>query len=136
MIAGWLNKHSLNFKLNIGILTCVCCIFFALIYFITKRAEPIIISQIDNLAFKSVSSYAEDFEHLISDAEQIVTNTKNTLNQMDKNDTTSLKAILNSAIRTIEHSGLLYTEAWVYEFPAEDVSTGTLFVSKNLKNKK
>jgi len=128
----WLNKHSLNFKLNITILTCVCISFFALIYFISQKAETIILSQINHTAQKTVSSYAEDFEHLVSDTEQIIINTKNTLSQMNKNDISALEAVLNSAIRTVEYSDLNFTEAWVYKFPPEDVSSGTIYISKNI----
>ena len=132
----WINKRSLNFKLNISILTCVCLGFFALIYFISARSEPIIVSQIDQLASKTVTSYASDFDHLVSDAEQIVINAKNILNQMDKKDIASLKVVLNSAIQTVKNSDLTFTEGWVYEFPSEDVSTGTLYVNENLQDGK
>ena len=130
------NKRSLNFRLNISILTCVCFGFFALIYFVSSKAETVILSQINHTALKTVSAYAKDFEHLAADAEQIIINTKNTLNQTDENDITSLKVVLNSVIQTVENSDLTFTEAWVYEFSPEDVSKGTLYINENLEKDK
>ena len=130
MILKWLNKYSLNFKLNVSILTCVSLSFLALIYFITEYAKPIIISQIDNSAFKSVTAYASDIDYLASDTEQILTNIKNTLVQTDELNKNSLRVVLNSAIKTISHSELNFTETWVYIFNPINVSKGTLYLSE------
>ncbi len=133
---NWLNKHSLAFRLSITIIACVCLVFFVLIYFISGRVEKIIHAQINHTAQEAVNAYAGDFNRLTSDVEQIVTNTKNTLSQTRENDVSSLEVVLNSAIQTVENSDLNFTEAWVYTFPAEDVSTGTFYISKYLKNGK
>ena len=127
MIFGRLNQYSLNFKLNISILACVCCGFFALVYFVSKSVAPIMISQIDALALKSVTEYAKDISHLAADTEQIINNTKNTLSQTNENDTNSLYMMLNSALKTTIHSDLQFTQAWVYVFADDDVSKGKLY---------
>ena len=133
---NWLNKHSLTFKLSITIIACVCTVFFALIYFISGRVEKIILAQINHTAQEAVNAYAGDFNRLTSDVEQIVTNTKNTLSQIRETNISSLKVALNSAIQTVEDSDLNFTEAWVYTFPAEDVSVGTLYISEYLNDDK
>lgn len=134
MIFRWLNKHSLNFKLNVSILTCVFAGVFVLAYFISKNSVPIIISQIDSLALKTVSTYAADFDHLVRDSEQIVINAKNTLNQAKEDDTDSLHKVLTSAIKTVTNDELELTEAWVYTFNAEDVSKGVLYISEKIED--
>ena len=130
MIVRWLNKHSLNFKLSISILSCVCLGFFALVYFISERIAPLMISQIDDSASKSVAEYAKDISYLATDVEQIVTNTKNALNQTKKDDIKSLQMLLNSALKTSNNSAISLIEAWVYTFDADDVSKGILYLSE------
>ena len=131
MVFRWLNKHSLNFKLNISILTCVCAGLFAFVYFVTEHVTPIMISQIDALASRAVTEYAKDISHLAADTEQIVYSTKNTLIQTNEKDVDSIRMLLNSAIKTTTHSDLSFMQAWIYTFNADDVSKGTLYLSKN-----
>ena len=126
-----MNKHSLNFKLNVSILTCVCAGLFAFVYFVTEHVTPIMISQIDALASRAVTEYAKDISHLAADTEQIVYSTKNTLIQTNEKDTDSIHMLLNSAIKTTTHSDLSFMQAWIYTFNADDVSKGTLYLSKN-----
>ena len=127
----WLSKHSLKFKLNLSILTCVGLVFLCLVYILTEKSETIIKSQINVIAQKSIASYVEDFTHLISDAEQVALNTKNTLSQTKKENIEAIEVVINSAIKTVYHSGLNFKNVWVYIFPPEDVSSGNLYISSN-----
>lgn len=129
---SWLSRHSLNFKLNISILTCVCLGFFALMVVISEKVEPIIKAQIDEIAQKTINVYAVDVNHMITETERVIFNTKNTLSQMTENDVETLRVVLNSAIKTVYHSELSFTNAWLYVFPPEDVSTGKLYISTDL----
>lgn len=128
---SWLNNHSLKFKLNISILTCVLLGFLCLVFLISKQAEPIIKSQIDDNAQKTVETYGHEFAHLVSDTENIIINAKNTLNQTSESNLGALQTVLNSALKTVESSDLKFTNAWVYAFPPEDVSQGTLYISNH-----
>ncbi len=131
----WLAHRSLYFKLSISILTCVIAGFFALLYFISERAEPIIASQIKQNAEKSVEAYVSDFGFLVSDTERVILNAKNALNQVRETDLSALEMMLSSAIKTVDKSELSFTNAWVYVFSPEDVSKGTLYISKQNENK-
>lgn len=129
MLKSWFRKHSLNFKLNISILTCVCLGFFGLITFISQYAEPIIQSQSEHNAKQTVDSYIADITFLVSDTERIVLNTKNTLDQLSSTDMESLLVVLNSAIKTGSNSTLTFTNAWVYIFQPDNVIKGNLYIS-------
>lgn len=131
ILTSWFRKHSLNFKLNISILTCVCFGFFCLILFISRYAEPIILSQSEHNAHQTVESYISDFTFLVSDTERIVLNTKNTLDQLSSTDVESLLLVLNSAIKTGKNSTLTFTNAWVYVFPPQNIIRGNLYSSIN-----
>lgn len=126
-VKSWFGKHSIKFKMNLSILTCVFLCFLGLMIIISKKSEPIIKEQIDEIAQKSVEMYAADFAHLITDAEQIIINTKNALSQISKDDTKTLNVVLSSAIKTVYHSELSFSGGWVYIFPPENVSQGKLY---------
>ena len=64
-LKSWLNKQSLNFKLNVSILTCVGLGFLGLVFFISEKSEPIIKSQTEDIAQKTVEAYVFDLNHLI-----------------------------------------------------------------------
>ena len=126
------NKQSLAFKLSIGILICVLVVFLGLGVFLSKSARHIVSSNAEEMGKKSVQAYVSDITHLALDTEQLVLNTKNMLSQLEDNDVESMELALNSAVKTIYRSALTYTEAWVYVFPPEDVSYGTLYRSVDL----
>ncbi|MBP5615817.1 MAG: SpoIIE family protein phosphatase [Alphaproteobacteria bacterium] len=126
----WLSRQTLSFRLSVSILTCVLVGFVALILFISKRAEPIIESQIEQNATKTIDAYVSDFMRLVSETERLVLNTKNTLNQVHETDISSLRLVLNSVIRTIDDTDLRFINVWVYVFESEDVSKGTLYISE------
>ena len=128
-LKSWLNRHSLKFKLNISILTCVFLVFLSLVLIISQKSEPIIKSQIDAIAEKSVEVYAADFGHLVIDTEQVIITTKNTLNQLRQDNIDTLNVVLSSALKTFYHSELSFTNAWVYIFPPDDVSHGNLYIA-------
>ena len=127
-----LNKKSLAFKLSVSILICVFVVFTALVAFLSKNTEHIVSSNAEEMGKKSVQAYVSDITHLALDTEQLVLNTKNILSQLKDNDIESMELALNSAVKTIDRSALTYTEAWVYVFPPEDVSYGTLYQSVDL----
>lgn len=131
---SWFNKKSLHFKLNVSILSCVSFVFLFLIVYISIRAKPLIYEQTENLAKKSLEAYAFDLSHLVKDTEQSVINIKNTLSHFQEQDIASIQVTLNSAIQTVYHSELNYTNAWVYTFNPEDVSKGNLYISHNTDN--
>ena len=128
----WLNKQSLAFKLSISILIGVFFVFAVLTIFLFQNTEHIIISKMQTIGEKSVQAYVSDITHLALDTEQLVLNTKNILNQLESNDIQSVELALNSAAKTIHLSALTFTDAWVYVFPPEDVSYGTLYKTENL----
>lgn len=123
----WLNKKSLAFKLSLSILLCIFTVFTALVFFLSNRSEHIVGSKTEEMGIKSVQSYVNDITHLAFDTEQLVLNTKNMLNQLQDKDITSLQLVLNSTIKTFDLSAFTFTDAWVYIFAPEDVSSGTLY---------
>lgn len=130
----WMSKHSLKFKLNVSILTFVCIAFLSLALFISNYSAPILKSQLDDNAQKSVEAYVADFSHLTVLTERIILNTKNTLSQMSEDNVNAIRMLLNSAIETVIHTDLDFTNAWLYIFNPEDVSSGDLYISTNYKN--
>jgi len=128
-VKSWLSKRSIEFKVNLSILTCIFLCFLGLMYIVSKKSEPIIKDQIDTIAQKSIEMYATDFAHLITDAERIIITTKNTLTQISKDNTKTLNMVLSSALQTVYHSELTFTNGWVYVFPPEDVSKGKLYLA-------
>ncbi len=130
-VKSWLSKRSIKFKLNLSILTFISLCFLGLMIVISRKSEPIIKEQIDEIAQKSVEMYTADFAHLITDAEQIIINTKNALSQVSENDTRTLNVVLSSALKTVYHSELSFNNGWVYVFPPEDVSQGKLYSVTN-----
>ena len=131
---SWLSNKTLSFKLSVSILACVILGFVTLVGFISKRSEPIIRSQIESNAEKSVDAYASDFTYIISGTEHIVSNTTKTLSQVSETDITAVQLLLNFAIKTVDDHELKFTNAWVYIFSPDDVSKGTLYISKKKKN--
>lgn len=134
-LRSWLSRHSLNFKLNFGILTCVGLGYLGLAALISEQSAPIIKSQIENNAKISVEAYISDFTRIITAAERVVLNAKNTLSQVNDNDIASLKMVLISALRTVDNTDLNIIDAWVYTFSPKDVSHGNLYVSDYYENK-
>ncbi|MBQ2811395.1 MAG: SpoIIE family protein phosphatase [Alphaproteobacteria bacterium] len=133
-IKNWLKYKSLNFKLNVSILTCICLVFALLTFYITERAKPIIYKQTENIARQTLEAYSYDLGHLVKDTEQIIYNIKNTLNYFPKENISSIKITLNSAIETVYHSELNYLNAWVYVFNPDNVAKGTLYISSQEQN--
>ena len=131
LIKNWLSHKSLNFKLNVSILTCVCLVFVLLTFYITERAKPIIYKQTEEIARQTLEAYSHDLAHLVKDSEQIIYNIKNTLNYFPDENIDSIKIALNSAIETVYHSELNFLNAWVYVFDPDDISTGNLYISSN-----
>ncbi len=129
-LKSWLSRHSLKFKLNLSILTCICFGFGVMAFFISEQAEPIIKAQIDNIAKKSIEVYATDFSDLATDAENVVLTAKNTLSQVSDGDVATMNMVLSSALKTVYHSELNFIDAWVYVFPPDDVSVGTLYMAE------
>ncbi len=125
----WISKHSLKFKLNAGILTFICVAFLSLAIFISKYSAPILKAQLDDNAQKSIETYVADFTHLTVLAERVILNTKNTLSQMSEDNINAIRMLLNSAIKTVIHTDLDFTNAWLYVFNPEDVSSGDLYIS-------
>ena len=123
----WLNRQSLAFKLSFSILTCVFIVFTALVFFLSNRSENIVSIKTKEMGIKSVQSYVNDISHLAFDTEQLTLNTKNMLKQLQDKDISSLKLVLNSTIKTFDLSAFTFTDAWVYIFSPEDVSSGTLY---------
>lgn len=130
----WLNKQSLAFKLSISILVCVFIVFTMLVLFLSNRTEHIVGSKTEEMGIKSVQSYVNDITHLAFDTEQLVLNTKNMLNQLPEQDIASLKLVLNSTIKTFSLSAFTFTDAWVYMFSPEDVSSGILYRASQARN--
>lgn len=108
-------------------------VFVLLVIFLSKTSERIISQKTEQIGEKTLQSYIGDITHLTLDTEQLVLNTKNMLSQLPENDIESVHLVLNSAIKTIYHSTLTFTDAWVYIFPPEDVSYGTLYRAENLE---
>ena len=135
ILRSWLSRHSLNFKLNFGILTCVGLGYLGLAALISEQSAPIIQSQIENSAKISVEAYISDFTRTITAAERVVLNAKNTLAQVDSNDILSLRMVLYSALKTVDSTDLNIIDAWVYVFSPEDVSRGDLYLSKFYEKK-
>lgn len=129
---SWLQKQSLHIKLNISILSCVVLVFLFLIFYITIKAQPIIYAQTESIAKKSLEAYAFDLSHLVKDTEQSVINIKNTLNHFGEADVESIKVALTSAIKTVYHSELNFTNAWIYTFSHQNSTMGTLYISENI----
>ncbi len=134
ILRSWLSRHSLNFKLNFGILTCVGLGYLGLAALISEQSAPIIKSQIENNAKISVEAYISDFTRIVTAAERVVLNAKNTLEQIDNNNIPSLRMVLYSALKTVDKSDLDIIDAWVYVFAPEDVSRGNLYLSKFYEN--
>ncbi|MBQ8869995.1 MAG: SpoIIE family protein phosphatase [Alphaproteobacteria bacterium] len=123
---NWLGYKSLNFKLNVSILTCVCLVFVFLIFYINEKAKPIINEQTEIIAEQTLQTYAFELSHLVKDSEQIIHNIQNTLSHFQSDDIKSINVTLNSALKTVYHSELNYVNAWVYvSFP--DESGGMLY---------
>ena len=133
-VKNWLSRHSLRFKLNVSILTCVCLGFGIMAFIISEQAGPIIKSQIDNIAKKSIEVYAADFSDLANDTEHVVIAAKNTLTQISEEDVSTMNVVLSSALKTVYHSELNFINAWIYVFPPDDVSVGTLYMAKAFDN--
>lgn len=131
---SWLNQHSLRFKLNLSILSCVFLGFLGLFFVISQKAEPIIKDQINAIAQKTVELYVADFSHVVSETERVVLSAKNMLSQMTADNTEALKVVLNSAIKTINHSDLTFINSWLYVFSPENVSSGQLYASRASDN--
>ncbi len=134
-LKSWYDRQSLALKLSVSILVCVFTVFAALVVFLFDATEHIVGSKTEEIGQKSVETYVNDMTHLAVDTQQLVLNTKNMLNQLSESDVSSLQLVLNSAIKTIYHSALTFTDAWVYIFPPEDVSHGTLYRSENIDGK-
>ncbi len=129
-VKNWLGRHSLGFKLNVSILTCVCLGFLSVALFISEQSEPIIKTQIDSVAKKSMELYVADFSDLATDTEHVVVAAKNTLSQISEENVSTMNVVLNSALKTVYHSELNFTNAWIYVFPPDDVSVGTLYMAE------
>ncbi len=130
-VKNWLGRHSLSFNLNVSILTCVGLAFLGVAIFISELAEPIIKSQIDGVAKKSIEVYAADFSDLVTDTEHVVEAAKNTLSQISEENIATMNMVLNSALKTVYHSELNFINAWIYVFPPDDVSVGSLYIAEN-----
>lgn len=128
------SNHSLKFKLNLSILTFVCVAFFSLAVFISKYSAPILKSQLEDNAQKSVATYVSDFSALTMYAEQVILNTKNTLNHTTEDNVEAIKVLLNSALKTVSYVDLDFANAWLYVFQPENVSVGELYISSIAKD--
>ena len=126
-VKSWFSKHSLNFKLNVSILSCVGLGSLALLAFIFERSAPIIEKQIESNAKLSVDAFVSDFTNTAIAAERVVLSAKNTLSQVVDSDITSFNMVLKSALQTVNDAELNFTNAWIYVFAPEDVSRGDLY---------
>ena len=125
----WLSKHSLKFQLNLSILTFVSIGFLCLVVFISRYTAPILETQLNDNAKKSIDAYVADFSHMTIHAERVILNTKNTLSQMSEDNVEAIKMLLNSVIKTVSHTDLDFVNTWLYVFQPEDVATGDLYIS-------
>ena len=48
---------------------------------------------------------------------------------MSEDNVEGIKVLLSSAIKTVYDSDLSFLNAWLYTFPPENVSSGTLYIS-------
>lgn len=122
-----IEKQSLAFKLSLSIFVCLFVVFTILVFFLSNQSENVVGAKTEELGQKSVQSYVADITHLASETEHLVLNTKNMLSQLEADDVNTFKLVLNSTIKTLYFSELTFTDAWVYVFLPEDVSTGTLY---------
>jgi hypothetical protein len=134
-VKSWFSKHSLNFKLNVSILSCVGLGCLALVAFISERSAPIIESQIESNAKLSVDAFVSDFTNIAIAAERVVLSAKNTLSQVDDTNISSLNMVLKSALQTVNDTELNFTNAWVYVFSPGDVSRGDLYFGTGYEHK-
>ncbi len=128
------STHSLNFKLNISILMCVLICFFGLVTFISKRSSPIIEAQIEDVARRSIDTYATNIERFISNIIQLVVNAGNNLHQISDKNETNIQLVLNSAVKTVQDSELNVLETLVYVFYDDNVKQGNLYIGRYDEN--
>jgi len=126
----WLSTKSLAFKLIASNIICVSIGFAILAIFIFGRSQHMIKSQIRESAQRTTQSYAADMTYLFTDTEQIVLIAKNALVKISEGQDRLIKAVLREALNTTSHSDLNFTDAWVYVFEKENVSSGLLFFSQ------
>lgn len=127
----WLKKQSLIFKLGVSVLICVFLAILGVLFFMTERFEPVIRSQIVELADKSVQATVANIAHLAVETEQAVLNMKNTLYQLSNKDENSLQIVLHSALETICNSRRDISDIWVYVFPPDKVASGKLYIGSD-----
>lgn len=125
----WLKKQSLVFKLNLGVLAVVLLSVTLLLSIVSSRSKTIIEEQILEHSGHSIQAAVDNISHLVSETEQAVKGLKNTLQQLDADDSSSIQIALNSAIKTIYSSGLDLSHIAVYSFSKENSSSGILYSS-------
>lgn len=123
----WLRKRSLIFKLSTGILGGVMIGVMLLLFFISKYSEPIIVSQIMEMAEKSIQRSVVSLSETAIEMEQAATSLKNSLNKIPADDSSTIRILLQSTVQTLDYENSNFANAWVYVFENDDIRTGELY---------
>lgn len=126
---NWLGKQSLVFKLSLGVLAGVLFCIILLLSLVSSRSKMIIEKQILEHSAYSVNAAVDNISHLVLETEQAVRGLRNTLQQLDANDDTSIEIALKSTIKTVYNSGLDLSHAAVYTFSPRSHTSGILYSS-------
>ncbi len=125
----WFGKKSLVFKLSLGVLAGVLFGVILLLGIVSSRSKMIIEEQILEHSAHSIHAIVNNISHLVLETEQAVRGLRNTLQQLDANDASSIQIALKSTIKAVYNSGLDLSHADVYSFPAENSASGMLYSS-------
>ena len=123
----WLKKQSLAFKISLGVLLCSFMGVVILLSIVTKRSETIIKEQILKHSQHTISASVENISHLITKTEQALRALRNTLNQLDTDDTESIEIALKSTIKAIHNSGFNLSHVAIYSFPSKTAAWGKFY---------
>lgn len=125
----WLKKQSLAFKVSLGVLSVVLVGVILLLSIVSSRSKLIIEEQIIEHSDHSIQAAVNNISHLVSETEQAVRGLRNTLQQLDANDISSIQIALKSTIKTVYNSGLNLSHVAVYSFSKKNFSSGILYSS-------
>lgn len=123
----WFGKKSLVFKLSLGVLAGVLLGVALLLGIVSSRSKMIIKDQIMSHSDHSIRATVGSINHLVSETEQAVRALRNTLQQLDSNDVSSLQIALKSTIKAVYNSGLDLSHVAVYSFSSGNSFSGMLY---------
>lgn len=131
----WFKTRSLTAKLALSILGCVFCGVVALLLFFEHHSTPILTSNINEIAEKSLYKSVTPIVETAIEIEQAAETLKNNLSKFSNNDEAVFEDLMNSTVQAMDYDGSNFGNVWIYVFNPETYRQGTLYTAENIDKK-